>query len=139
MLTTCKTHNICFFKAILQYRSSRLEVFSKKEILRNFTKFTRKHLCQNVFFNKVVETEARNFILKRTLTQVFSCEFCEISLNTFSCRAFQVVASSSSLNRLAEVVGQDCPQKRKIFSKIPMCEYDFETNLFEKIICQERC
>ena len=26
----------------------------KKGVLRNFTKFTGKHLCQSVFFNKVV-------------------------------------------------------------------------------------
>ena len=26
----------------------------KKGVIRNFTKFTRKHLCQSLFFNKVV-------------------------------------------------------------------------------------
>ena len=45
--------------------------------LRNFTKFTGKHLCQSLFF------KACNFIKKETLTQVFSCEFWEISKNTF--------------------------------------------------------
>ena len=34
-------------------RSSRPEVFCKKGVLRNFTKFTGKHLCQSLFFNKV--------------------------------------------------------------------------------------
>ena len=34
-------------------RSSRLEVSCRKGVLRNFTKFTGKHLCQNLFFNKV--------------------------------------------------------------------------------------
>ena len=34
------------------YRSSRPEVFCKKSILRNFAKFTGKHLCQSLFFNK---------------------------------------------------------------------------------------
>ena len=33
-------------------RSSRPEVFCKKGVLRNFTKFTEKHLCQSLFFNK---------------------------------------------------------------------------------------
>ena len=47
-------------------------MFCKKGILRSFTKkFTGKHLCQRLFFNKI-ETQA----------QVFSCEFCEISKNT---------------------------------------------------------
>ena len=34
-------------------RSSRPEVFCKKGVLRNFAKFTGKHLCQILFFNKV--------------------------------------------------------------------------------------
>ena len=29
------------------------EVFCKKGVLRDFAKFTRKHLCQSLFFNKV--------------------------------------------------------------------------------------
>ena len=35
------------------FRSSRPDVFYKKGVLRNFTKFTGKHLCQSLFFNKV--------------------------------------------------------------------------------------
>ena len=30
-----------------------LEVFYEKGVPRNFTKFTGKHLCQSLFFNKV--------------------------------------------------------------------------------------
>ena len=40
-------------KRILTTRSSRSEVFCKKGVLKNFTKFTGKHLCQSLFFNKV--------------------------------------------------------------------------------------
>ena len=36
--------------------SSHLEVFCKKGCLKNFTKFTGKHLCQTLFFNKVAAT-----------------------------------------------------------------------------------
>ena len=35
------------------YRSSPPEVFCKKGVLRNFAKFTGKHLCQRLFFNKI--------------------------------------------------------------------------------------
>ena len=38
-------------------------------------------------------TCASNFIKKETLKQVFSCEFCEISKNTFSYRTPPVAAS----------------------------------------------
>ena len=47
----------------------------KKGVLKNFTKFTGKHLCQSLFFNS-------NFI-KGILAQVLSCAFCEIFKNTF--------------------------------------------------------
>ena len=36
-----------------KFRSSRPKVFYKKGVLKNFTKFTGKHLCQRLFFNKV--------------------------------------------------------------------------------------
>ena len=42
-----------FFKEHLKNRSSRPEVFCKKGILRNFTKFTGNHLYQSLFLNKV--------------------------------------------------------------------------------------
>ena len=45
------------------YRSSRLEVFCKKNVLRNFAKFTGKHLCQSLFFNKVADL--RLFVVRR--------------------------------------------------------------------------
>ena len=46
----------------------------KKGVLRSFAKFTGKHFYQSLFFKK------------ETLAQVFSCEFCEISKNTFPYR-----------------------------------------------------
>ena len=67
------------------FSSSRPEVFCKKFILKNFAKFTGKHLCQGLFFNKVagLRPHACNSIKKETPALVFSCEFCEISNNTF--------------------------------------------------------
>ena len=76
-------------------RSSLTEVFCKKGVLRNFTKFTGKHLYQSLFFNKVagLRPQACNFIKKETLAQAFSYEYCEISKNTFSHRTPVVAAS----------------------------------------------
>ena len=73
-------------------RSSRPEVFCKKGVLKKFAKFSGKHLCQSLFFNKVAGG-ACNFIKKETLAQVFSCEFCKISKNTFFYRTPPVAAS----------------------------------------------
>ena len=90
-----------FFLSTTKFRSSRPEVFCKKGFLRNFTKFTGKHLCQRLFFNKVagLRPEACNFIKKESLAQVFSCEFCEISKNTFFHRT-PLVAASKNLSWL---------------------------------------
>ena len=43
----------------------------RKDVLRNFAKFTGKHMYQSLFFQK------------EALAQMFSCEFCKISNNAF--------------------------------------------------------
>ena len=70
-------------------------MFCEKDVLRNFTKFTGKHLCQDLFFNKVAGLRPVTLLKKETLTQVFSCEFCEISKSTFSHRTPLVSTSTS--------------------------------------------
>ena len=54
----------------------------KKGVLRNSKRLTRKNLCQSLFLIKL-QTETCNFIKKESLAQVFSCEFYEISKDTF--------------------------------------------------------
>ena len=66
----------------------------RKGVLRNFAKFTGKHLCQSLFFKK-----ACNFVKNETLAQVFSCEFCEIFKKTFSYRTPLVIASLGPISR----------------------------------------
>ena len=44
-------------------RSSRQEVLIKKGVLENFAKFTGKHLCQGLLFNKV--TDLGNLLIIR--------------------------------------------------------------------------
>ena len=48
-------------------RSSHQRYSLRKGFLRNFAKFTGKHLCQRLFFNKVagLRPKACNFIKKR--------------------------------------------------------------------------
>ena len=63
----------------------------KKDVLRNFARFTGKHLYQSL--------QACNVIKKETLARVFSCEFCEISKSTFFYRTPPVTASDIRLVR----------------------------------------
>ena len=43
---------------LFHYRSSPVEVFCKKDVLRNLAKFTRKYLCQGLFFTKVADLKS---------------------------------------------------------------------------------
>ena len=56
---------------IFQCRSSRLEVFCKKGVLKDFTKFTEKHLCQSLFLNKFAGLRPITLLKKRLCTGIF--------------------------------------------------------------------
>ena len=77
---------------LLHCRSSRLEVFCKTGVLRNLAKFTGKSLRQSLFFNKVA-----GLTEKQTLAQVLSCQFCQISKNTFSYRTPPMAVSDTGI------------------------------------------
>ena len=85
------------------YRSSCPEVFCRKGVLENSTKFTGKHQYLSLFFNKVtgLRPEGCHFIKKETLAKVFSCEFCEIFKNTFSPEQIRTTASDSHKSTLS--------------------------------------
>ena len=63
-------------------------MFCKKGVLKNFAKFTGKHLCQSLIFNKVVD-----------LAQVISCEFWKFLRSLFieNTSSGSVVISKNSL------------------------------------------
>ena len=56
-------------------RSSRPEVFCKKGVPRNFAKFTGKHLCQSLFFNKVAGLRPATLLKKRLWHRCFPVSF----------------------------------------------------------------
>ena len=82
-------------------RSSHRRCPVRKGVLRNFEKFTGKHLCQSLFFYKDagLRHQACNFIKKDTLVQEFPCDFWEISRNTYFKRTTPVAASESFVLR----------------------------------------
>ena len=75
---------------IVRSRSSRLELFCKNSVLKNFANFTGKHHCRSLFSVRVsvllqtYRPPACNFIVKETSTQLFHCIFCKTFTNTFS-------------------------------------------------------
>ena len=51
--------------------SSRREVFCKKEVPKKVLKFTRKHLCRSLFFNKVSGLLSATLLKKDSYTDEF--------------------------------------------------------------------
>ena len=66
-------------------RSSRPDVFCKEGVLKIFTKFTGKHLCQSLFFNKFtgLRPETCNFIKKIIWHRDFPVNFAKFLRTTF--------------------------------------------------------
>ena len=73
-------------------RSSRPEVFYEKGVPRN-SQNSQENTCTRVSFLIKLQASGLQLIKKETLAQVFLCEFCEISKNTFSYRTPPVAAS----------------------------------------------
>ena len=56
-------------------RGSHQRCSMKKGVLRNFIKFTGKHLCQSLFFNKVAGLRLSTLLKKRLLHRCFPVNF----------------------------------------------------------------
>ena len=91
---TITYNNSSFFKSLAtrfehitsvyyQARSSRPEVFCKKDILRNFTKFTGKRLRQSLFFNKVAGLRPATLLKKSLWHRCFPVNFAKFLRTPF--------------------------------------------------------
>ena len=61
------------------FRRSQQDLFCKKDISKNFTKFIAKDMCQSLL-NKVRSLSLQIYL---KMVKMFSCDFCEIVKNTF--------------------------------------------------------
>ena len=66
---------------------------SVKKVFLEISQNSQENTCARVPFLINLQPEACNFIKKETLAQVFSCEFCEVSKNTFSTEHLWATAS----------------------------------------------
>ena len=57
------------------HQNSVKPVFCKKDVLRNFAKFTGKHLCQSLFCNKVAGLRSATLLKKRLWHRCFPVSF----------------------------------------------------------------
>ena len=86
-------------------RSNHPEVFCKKGVLGNFTKFKGKHQCQGLFFNKVKGLRPATLLKKRIWHRYFPVNYTKFLRTNFlkntSGRLFLFLNNHRAL-RLAE-------------------------------------
>ena len=69
----CFSQNLDF--EVMHYRSSHRRCSIKICVLENFAKFTGKHLCQSLFFNKVAGLRLATLFKKRLWHRCFLVNF----------------------------------------------------------------
>ena len=67
----------------MRIRSSCSQVFYRKAVLWNLAKFTGKHLCKNLFFNKVAALMPSTVLEKRLWHRCFPVNFAQFFKNIF--------------------------------------------------------
>ena len=67
----------------LNFRSSHRGRSVRKDVLRNFAKFTRKHLCRSLFFNKVAGLRQLFLLKERLLHRCFPVNFAKFLRKPF--------------------------------------------------------
>ena len=84
-------------------RSSRPEVFCKKSVIRNCSKFTGKHLCQSLFLNKVAGPISKNTFFSQNTSGDWFCKmeirnhFFRSKVSGLECLHWLTVILTSSL------------------------------------------
>ena len=64
-------------------RSSRPELFCKKVVLKNFAKFTEKHLCWSRFYSKVADVRPATLRKNKLRHRYFHLNFAKSLSNNF--------------------------------------------------------
>ena len=64
-------------------RSSRRELFYKKVVLKNFAKFTEKHLCWSRFYSKVADVRPATLLKNKLRHRYFHLNFAKSLSNNF--------------------------------------------------------
>ena len=83
MFDGVKNTILYFFKYTVVYRSGGPEVFYKIGALKNFAKFTGKHLCQSLFFYKVPDVRPATLLKKRLWHRSFLVNFAKFLRTPF--------------------------------------------------------
>ena len=91
--SNCALISVSSANKVIKKRSRHRRCSVKEVVLRNFAKFTGKHLCQSLFSDKVVGLGPATLLKKETLALVFFCEFCKIFKDIFPREQLSTTAS----------------------------------------------
>ena len=75
-------------------RNSHPEVFCTKSVLKNFAKFTGKHLCQGLFCNKIANFRPATLLRKTLWYRCFPVDFAKFLRARFFTEHLKPVAAS---------------------------------------------
>ena len=88
-------------------RSSGPEEFYKKGFLRNFGKFTGKHLCQSLLFNKVWGIRPAMLLKKKLWHRCFPVNYAKFLRSTFHRTPPGLLLSGNELQNLLKLLFQN--------------------------------
>ena len=77
--------NVQNISALVFYGSSYRRCSVKKGVFRNFAKFTGKHLCQRLFFNKFLKTSLWHRCFSVNFAKLLRIPFCRTPPNDCFC------------------------------------------------------
>ena len=108
---------------------------SVKKVFLEISQNSQGNTCARVSYLIKLQALVCKFIKQDTLAQTFSCEFCEISKNTFLHRTPLVAASENTKGISAEATVQRVLQKRcyEKFRRIHMKTFS-RISFFDKVI-----
>ena len=102
--------------AMLVARSSCPELFCEKGVLRNFAKFTGKHLCQCLFFNKVEGLRSATLLKKRLWCKCFPVNSAKFVRTLFFKEHLRWLLLDNLSEICIDVLKKHC-QRKQIFER----------------------
>ena len=111
------------------------EVFCKKRCSQKFRKIHSKTPVPESLFDKVTGLRPATLFKKKSLTQIFSFEFCEISKNTFFTEQLRATASKPGIHWMDKVISRSYYEKSHEKLRLSWSCFDnlFIPSLFQKI------
>ena len=123
---------------IYQFRSSHRRCSVKKGAFGNFAKFTRKHLCQGLFFNKVTGLRPTTLFKKRQWHRYFPVNFAKFLRTSFLQNTSRRLLPPIFLTKWTSLClcqkGNTLPLRKKC----PYLEF-FRSGFFEDLRFQSEC